>query len=171
MVKHQVTREEVMENLMTDSFFDKKHFGLFLRQSIITTLSWIGVVTPFVWLAIPFLFPNFARKVHFRIYLEGLFTFDFLGIFLIVSFLIIVMLYAALTVVNNRRFKKSLKMEILHNTEEVRTRKALIEEFYTERFGPKNYRESVRYYSVMEQQNLDTGTIQKLFKEQGEEND
>ncbi|NTK89822.1 hypothetical protein HQ677_04525, partial [Enterococcus faecium] len=44
-----------------------------------------------------------------------------------------------------------------------------LEEVYTERSGTKEERETVRFYSVSEEKNLDTTFIADLYKENGVE--
>jgi hypothetical protein len=42
-----------------------------------------------------------------------------------------------------------------------------MENLYTERFGSKETRESLRFYSVPEELNLETDTIRALYKQEG----
>ena len=51
----------------------------------------------------------------------------------------------------------------------MKKRHAFLEEVYTERFGTKEERETVRFYSVSEEKNLDTTFIADLYKENGVE--
>ncbi|WP_181860662.1 hypothetical protein [Enterococcus faecium] len=51
----------------------------------------------------------------------------------------------------------------------VKKDKKYLEKFLTERFGTKEERETVRFYSVSEEKNLDTTFIADLYKENGVE--
>ncbi|XFE28233.1 hypothetical protein Q5Z34_16055 [Listeria innocua] len=64
-----------------------------------------------------------------------------------------------------RKVNKSFEYE----DEELKKRQELLEEMYTERFGTKEERETVRFYSVSEEKNLDTTLIADLYKENGVE--
>ena len=85
-MKQRVTREEVKERLVTDAYFQKGRSALKTRQTILTILAWLMVLVPFVWLAIPLTLPNLADRIAFRTYLEEAVTFDFLALFLGISF-------------------------------------------------------------------------------------
>ncbi|ELB12259.1 hypothetical protein OIM_03932 [Enterococcus faecium EnGen0032] len=56
-----------------------------------------------------------------------------------------------------------------YEDEKLKKRQELLEEVYTERFGTKEERETVRFYSVSEEKNLDTTFIADLYKENGVE--
>lgn len=167
MDKKNITREEVANQLISDPFFEKKHVSMTLRQSFLTALAWLGVFLPFVWLMLPFFLPQTAGQLHFRTYLEGFVTFDFLSLFLLFAFVLITIVFIGLTLWNNYRFNYRLRKEPLHNPEVLAIRKRSLESFYTERFGQKEERESLRFYSVKEEQNLEIDSIQKLFHNEG----
>lgn len=167
MTKKNITREEIADQLISDQFFEKEHLGLTLRQGFVAALAWLGVFLPFLWLMLPFFFPQAAEQLHFRTYLEGFITFDFLSFFLLVAFLCIAVVYIGLTLRNNHRFKHQLCKEPLHDPEMLAIRKRSVEAFYTKRFGSKAERESIRFYSVKEEQNLEIDSIQQLFHDEG----
>lgn len=96
-MKQRVTREEVTERLVTDAYFQKGRSALKTRQTILTILAWLMVLVPFVWLAIPLTLPNLADRIAFRTYLEEAVTFEFLALFLGISFLILILTFALLT--------------------------------------------------------------------------
>lgn len=54
-----------------------------------------------------------------------------------------------------------------YEDEKLKKRQELLEEVYTERFGTKEERETVRFYSVSEEKNLDTTFIQICIKKMG----
>ena len=106
-----------------------------------------------------FLVRFFIRKEN-AVFLNRLFCIDFFS-FLITSFV--------LTRWNNRNLYKKVNKSFEYEDEELEKRQELLEEMYTERFGTKEERETVRFYSVSEEKNLDTTFIADLYKENGVE--
>lgn len=70
---------------------------------------------------------------------------------------------------NNRNLYRKVNKSFEYEDEELKKRQELLEEMYTERFGTKEERETVRFYSVSEEKNLDTTLIADLYKENGVE--
>lgn len=167
MEKKRITRAEVSSLLIKDAFYEKGKPSLKLRQTIIAVLAWLGVLLPFVWLALPFVAKDISTKIHFLVYKEELQTLRFLVIFLTIAFLFIAVLYISLTFWNNHRFKKAICKDVVYDTAKLAARKAVLEEAYTHRFGEADIRHTVRYYSVSEAQNLDKDFVKKLYKDQG----
>lgn len=128
-MKQRVTREEVKERLVTDAYFQKGRSALKTRQTILTILAWLMVLVPFVWLAIPLTLPNLADRIAFRTYLEEAVTFDFLALFLGISFLVLVLTFTLLTLRNNRRFKRLLQKQSMHDEVALEKRKEVLEGF------------------------------------------
>ncbi|MBO0452030.1 cell division protein [Candidatus Enterococcus murrayae] len=166
-MKKQVKREEVSKILISDDYFLTKKLGLKARQTIIAILGWMGFFLPFIWIGLPFVFPTLAKKLSFRTYREELLTLKFLVLFLIASFLLIAILYVGLTFWNNYRFSHLLQKRKLHDEEKLEKRKALLEEVYAKRFGSREYRHTVKFYSVSEEQNFEKGYVKELYKKNG----
>lgn len=166
-MKQRVTREEVKERLVTDAYFKKGRSALKTRQTILTILAWLMVLVPFVWLAIPLTLPNLADRIAFRTYLEEAVTFEFLALFLGISFLILVLTFTLLTLRNNRRFKRLLQKQSMHDEAALEKRKELLEAFYEKRFGTKEERHGAKYYAVAPEQNIGETEIQELFRRNG----
>lgn len=76
-----------------------------------------------------------------------------------------------LTLHNNYRINHHEKVKQLYDDEELQVRKTALNEFYTERFGPKETRHATRYYSVPENKNFDDATIRELYKETEQHDD
>ena len=166
-MKQRVTREEVKERLVTDAYFQKGRSALKTRQTFLTILTWLMVLVPFVWLAIPLTLPNLADRIAFRTYLEEAVTFDFLALFLGISFLVLVLTFTLLTLRNNRRFKRLLQKQSMHDEVALEKRKEVLEGFYEERFGTKEERHAAKYYAVAPEQNIGETEIQELFRRNG----
>ena len=162
-MKKNISREEAKKSLVYDPYFEKGHYGSKIFQTIIALLGWCGVIIPFLWIIFPFVFPNRARFDHIIIYREEKSTLLFLFIFLSI-------LYIILTFLNNYRFKHFLQKEKQYDAERVDVRRKLINQAYDERFGTKDFRHNVCFYSVKEEQNLETDFVKKLYQK-GENND
>ncbi|MGM0126320.1 hypothetical protein IGI37_003749 [Enterococcus sp. AZ194] len=162
--KTVVSRQEVSDLLVEDVYFEKGHLKIKLFQSTMAIIGWLGVILPFIWLLIPVIFPKAAQKTHFFLYKEELTALKFLLIFLSLSFFAISLTYILLTFRNNYRFKHSLQNEKLYDEERLDKQRELLNDVYTERFGTKEFRQSVKFYSVKEEQNFDTSFIKELYK-------
>lgn len=167
MNKKNITREEVANRLVSDNFFEKAHPVVTLRQTLVTLTAWTGVLLPFIWLLLPITAPKFAQRIHFRIYLEEIVTFDFLGLFLALAFLLIAVIFLVMTLWNNYHFKHHLRKTPLYNPDEAAVRKDRLETFYASRFGSKDCREAVRFYSVKEEQNFETNSVKEHYQKRG----
>lgn len=167
MGNKKFTREEVNDLLISDKFFSKGNWWLTVRQSLIIAVSWVGVLLPIVWLFFPFFFPKIAPSLGFLIYKEGLLTFKFVQMFLFISFVLFVLIFIGLTLYNNYRFKHIYRHKVMYNEERLEKRKAALDSFYTERFGEKEFRETVQYYSVSAEKNIETDEIKKLYQDKG----
>jgi hypothetical protein len=68
---------------------------------------------------------------------------------------------------NNRRFKRLLQKQSMHDEVALEKRKEVLEEFYEERFGTKEERHGAKYYAVAPEQNIGEREIQELFRRNG----
>ena len=63
-----------------------------------------------------------------------------------------------------------LQKEKQYDDERLNKRRELLNKAYDERFGSEEFRHKVCFYSVKEEQNLETDFVKKLYQE-GEKND
>lgn len=166
-MKPHITREEASKLLVYDTYFEKGHTRSKIIQTTVALLGWIGVFLPFLWLALPLLFPTYAKQHHFLVYKEEVTTLKSLALFLGSAFLLIAMIFIVLTLWNNHQFKTRLQKETQYDEERLAIRRALLDKAYTQRFGPKEIRREVCYYSVKEEQNLATDFVRNLYKKGG----
>lgn len=94
-------------------------------------------------------------------------TFDFLALFLGISFLVLVLTFTLLTLRNNRRFKRLLQKQSMHDEVALEKRKEVLEGFYEERFGTKEERHAAKYYAVAPEQNIGETEIRDLYRRNG----
>lgn len=162
-----ISREQVIHELVSDDFFSSNKRRIKYRQRILSVLAWIGLAVPFVWLLIPFVWPKLAKLLHFQTKTIEIAELKSFIIFFLIAFIIILVCSIILTMHNNNRQAKVLAQSITHNEHLLEKREQILSEFYTERFGSKEMRENVKFYSVKEKQNLDDDTIKNLYRDGG----
>ena len=164
-MKKYISRKEVAELLVSDGYYAKGHWLLKVWQTFVGIIGWAAVTIPFIWIFSPIFFKGTAQKYSLFSYPEEIETLLFLLVFLIIAFFVILVLYVSLTLWNNYRFKHFLQKKKLYDEERLERRRQLLDEEFTERFGPKEERETICFYSVKEEQNLDNDFVTKLYKE------
>lgn len=167
-MRNKISKEKVNDMLVSDNFFDRGYLILKLRQTLLTLLGWIGVILPFIWLLIPFLYPELAKKIHFLIYSEEIAAFKFLLLFLSIVFLSIIFIFVILTIWNNYNYKNTLEKRKIIDEENLEKNREAVELFYSRRFGNKKFRENVRFYSVPSEKNIEINEINDLYSKGGE---
>ena len=166
-MKPKISRDEVKKMLVSDSYYEKKHYPLKFIQTVIAILGWLCVAAPFIWVLLPFISPENARENHFQVYKEELQTLKFLFIFLSIMFVVIAVIFILLTIWNNYRFKNLLQKSVQYDEDRLNARRQLLKDEYEVRFGPEEFRKEVCYYSIKEEQNLDTDFVRNLYKKGG----
>lgn len=165
----KVTREEVASILMKDKYFSKGNYWLKIWQTLVALFGWMIVVLPFIWVFFPLTRPERAKDFYlYAFLLEKKMLYFFIGFFALIFFSFLIISFV-LTRWNNRNLYRKVNKSFEYEDEELKKRQELLEEMYTERFGTKEERETVRFYSVSEEKNLDTTLIADLYKENGME--
>lgn len=163
-MQKRTTREDVNEILVSDSFFKKDNISLQLRQIFLSLIGWLAVFFPFIWLLFPVLNAKLASQFYLYTYTEVKQTVWFLLLFFSVIFLFIIVISIALTAWNNHRYKTKITKEMLVNEEMLQMNTTTLESFYTERFGKKEYRENICFYTVTAEKNIEIEDINNLYK-------
>lgn len=168
----KVKREEVASILVKDKYFSKGNYWLKIWQTLVALLGWMIVVLPFIWVIwvfFPLTRPERAKDFFLYDFLsEKKMLYFLIGFFVLIFFSFLITSFV-LTRWNNRNLHKKVNESFEYEDEELEKRQELLEEMYTERFGTKEERETVRFYSVSAEQNLDTTFIADLYKENGVE--
>lgn len=162
-----ISRKQVSHELVSDAYFATNNRGTKIKQRFLTSLAWLGLAIPFLWLLIPFVWPKVAQLLHFQSKTVEITELKSLSLFLLIAFGVILVSSIALTIHNNRRQANILAKSITHDEELLHQREKIISDFYTNRFGSKEMRETIKFYSVKEEQNLDDDTIKNLYKDRG----
>jgi len=69
----------------------------------------------------------------------------------------------SMTIIQNRKRDRIVEQWPTFNPINQKERKKTIDDFIDKRFGPKEFRENVRNYTVKPEQNLETHQIQELY--------
>lgn len=162
----QTSTEEVEKPISyTDHYYQKGHWWLKIRQTIVIILLWLCVVIPLYWTLSSTILAQKPHIYHAWRYAEGRDLFYFYDLFFLIAFIILAIIIVGATLHNNHRMKQHVRKEVQYDPEQLRVRKAKLETFYTDRFGQASFRKSVRRYTVNPDQNLETHTIQKLYED------
>ncbi|WP_054670238.1 hypothetical protein [Lentilactobacillus senioris] len=162
-----ISRKQVSHELVSDDFFSLNKRRIKYRQRILSILAWTGLAVPFIWLLIPFLWPKLAKLLHFQAKASEINELKSFSTFFLIAFAVILLGSIILTIHNNNRQAKVLAQSITHDEKLLEKREQILSEFYTERFGSKEMRENVKFYSVKEEQNLDDDTVKDLYRDRG----
>lgn len=163
-MKRNISRESVESIIISDPFFEKGNIKLKVYQSVIAITGWITFFIPFIWLALPFIFPSEMGKFKIYKYFEEIDTFWFLTQFLTIIFVLLSITYVLLTLLNNYKFKNILEKRNQYNENRVLEREIKLNRAYTKRFGDENMRHNIRYYSVPEEKNLSTDFVKDIYE-------
>lgn len=167
-MQNKISKEEVKNMFVSDDFFSRGHLILKLRQSILTLLGWGGVILPFIWLLFPFIYPEKAKEWNFLVYSEEVIAFNFILLFLSIVVLFITVSFLLLTIWNNHRYKNVLQKRKVIDEENIEKNKEAINKFYDRRFGRKDFRENVRFYTIPSEKNIEVNEINDLYIKGGE---
>ncbi|EOA07930.1 hypothetical protein QY883_09620 [Pediococcus acidilactici] len=153
------------QQLYTDPYFEKGHWGLKIRQTLVALLGWIGVIVPVTITATALWAQSDPRISHLWAYPEGIFEIKFLAAVLLFAFAMAGLFAVSMTIIQNRRRDRLAEQWPTFNPINQRKRESRLEKFMTDRFGDEEFRENVKYYEVEPEQNLDTDEIHHLYQE------
>jgi len=164
-LKHDDLKHDRSKDFVQDDFYENGHPWLKLREIVVTFLFWIVLLAPIL-----VLFNSLSADVlwpwmyHWD-WPDGIELARFLVHAILLGFIVVLLASIALLLRNNHYERKVYPNRITYDRPSMERRKAIMEHFYAERFGSPEFRESARYYSVRPEQNIDEGTIDKLFKD------
>lgn len=151
------------QQLYTDKFFESGHWLLKIRQVLIATIGWLAVIIPIVITVLAFWASFDPRVPHLWAYHEGIYEIKFIGIILIFAWVMTLIFAVSMTIIQNRKLDRIVEQWPTFNPINQKERKKTIDDFIDKRFGPKEFRENVRSYTVKPEQNLETHQIQELY--------
>ncbi|AVK63681.1 hypothetical protein C5Z26_05985 [Lactobacillus sp. CBA3606] len=158
--------EAARQQLYTDAYFEKGHWGLKIWQTLVALIGWAAVIIPITITIISFWSTYDRRIPQIWSYQEGIFEIKFIGILLLFSFVLTALFAVSMTIIQNRKRNRVVEQWPTFNPINQNKRKKALAAFMDERFGDAESREKTRYYQVKPEQNLDTNQIQALYDDQ-----
>lgn len=156
-------KQENKQQLYTDEYFEKGHWLLKIRQTLIGLIGWLAVIIPIV-ITVTAFWASFNPKIpHIWSYSEGILEIHFIGVILLFAFAMSGIFSISMTIIQNRKRQRLVQQWPTFNPINQKKRENTIDTFIDKRFGNKEFRENVRTYNVQPEQNLDTDEIQKLY--------
>ncbi|MCH4123545.1 MAG: hypothetical protein LKH74_00145 [Levilactobacillus sp.] len=152
------------QQLYTDAYFEKGHWGLKIWQTLVAIFGWICVVVPVVITVTAFWAVYDPRVPHLWSYSEGIFEIKFIGIILLFSLVMVSLFAVGMTIIQNRKRDRVVEQWPTFNPINQKKRETELEKFMDDRFGDEDFRHNVRTYQVQPEQNLDTDQIQNLYR-------
>jgi len=153
------------QQLYTDSYFDKGHWGLKIWQTLIAILSWLTIIIPIVVTGMSFFAAVTGHGFAFWRYREGIEEVKFIGVLILFLATVALIYSVTMTIIQVRKRERLVEQWPTYNPLNQRVRSQTVEDFMTERFGPAESREHARNYRVEPEQNLETDQIQDLFND------
>jgi uncharacterized membrane protein len=155
--------KEDKQQLYTDKFFESGHWLLKIRQVLIAIIGWLAVIISIVITVLAFWASFDSRVPHLWSYHEGIYEIKFIGVILIFAWVMTLIFAISMTIIQNRKRDRIVEQWPTFNPINQKERKKTIDDFIDKRFGPKEFREHVKNYTVKPEQNLETHQIQKLY--------
>ncbi|WP_167630150.1 hypothetical protein [Listeria valentina] len=160
-------KDKGRSSFVEDRYFEEGNWSLKVWQTFFAIIMWVIVIIPvFITAESTWLSSQRHRFIYWE-YREGKVEVTFLDYTLLICFIGITIFTVIMTIYQNRRFARKVRISPLYNATTNKQKEAIIEQLYTERFGSADYRKSVRFYSVKEKQNLDTYEIYKRYVSEG----
>ncbi|GEO48016.1 hypothetical protein [Companilactobacillus kimchii] len=158
-------KQKNKQQLYTDEYFEKGHWLLKIRQTLMSLIGWLAVIIPIV-ITVTSFWASFNPKVpHIWSYPEGILEIKFIGVILLFAFVMSGIFSISMTIIQNRKRQRLVQQWPTFNPINQKKRENTIDIFIDKRFGNKEFRENVRTYNVQPEQNLDTDEIHKLYDE------
>lgn len=159
-----MAKKNTKQQLYTDEYFEKGHWGLKIWQTLVAIFGWISVIVPVVVTITAFWAAYDPRVPHLWSYQEGIFEIKFIGVLLLFSFVMVSLFAVGMTIIQNRKRDRVVEQWPTFNPINQKKRETELEKFMDDRFGDEDFRHNVRTYQVKPEQNLDTDQIQNLYR-------
>ncbi|ANZ60912.1 hypothetical protein AYR62_11990 [Secundilactobacillus paracollinoides] len=148
--------------MYTDLFFEKGHWGLKIKESLVALFGLISMIVPIVMTGI-ILTHRSIRLFGVTIDLRGgMYTFGFLGIILLFCFAVTAVFAISMVLIQNRKRERLIEQWPTFDPLDERNRETELTKFMTKRFGEEKFRQNVRLYRVQPEQNLDTHELAEM---------
>lgn len=153
-----------VKDFVKDSFFEKGNWGLKIREILLNLVFFAVLLIPIFLLFNSLADGSIWNKVYYWTYQDGFELSDYLESAILLAVVVILVCSLGLLYRNNHREQKVYPKKKTYNEAALATRKKILNEMQTERFGEQEFRETTRYYVVEPEQNLPDHMISDLFK-------
>lgn len=154
-----------MNNFIKDDYFAKGHGVTKIIQTILSLIMWGGLFVPIVITFNSTVFSNLKNLIYRWKYPEGFLMFHYLTYELMLFLLVLCVIGVLLTLRNNHRIKHYYKRKITYNEQLVEKKEKLLQDFYQNNFDGREYRETISYFSVLSEKNIDDNAIADIFNQ------
>ncbi|WP_390404783.1 hypothetical protein [Lacticaseibacillus jixiensis] len=154
------------QQLYTDAYFERGHWWLKIRQTLVALVAWVCVFVPIVITALSYYNIHKGRIHPLWHYAEGLFEIRFIAVLLMFLAAVALIYSVGMTLIQVRKRDRLVEQWPTYDPIDQKVRETELEQFMDERFGPSEFRENCRTYHVKPEQNLDTDEFQRLFEAQ-----
>ncbi|KIO96093.1 hypothetical protein N624_2207 [Levilactobacillus brevis] len=118
------------QQLYTDAYFERGHWGLKVRQTLVALVGWICVIVPIVITIAAFLAVDHPQIPHLWTYREGIFEIKFIGILLLFAFVMVLLFAVGMTIIQNRKRERVVEQWPTYNPINQRKRETELEKLW-----------------------------------------
>lgn len=96
-------KQKNKQQLYTDEYFEKGHWLLKIRQTLMSLIGWLAVIIPIV-ITVTSFWASFNPKIpHIWSYPEGILEIKFIGVILLFAFVMSGIFSISMTIIQNRK--------------------------------------------------------------------
>ncbi len=161
------SRASVAKSFVHDAYFERGHWGLKLRQAVVTTLIGAYLVFPVLVVLNSVGEHEVWSNVYSWTYVDAARLAGFLARATGIIVVVVLAFSIYLLVRNNHREKHVYPKKKVYDEAGLVRRKEILERMYAERFGDDEVRHGSRYYVVAPEQNLPTHFVSGLLEKGG----
>ncbi len=148
-----------------DRYFEKGHWGIKIRQTVIMLLSWVVLFIPIIITSATYL----AYRTHghhghfFWYYAEGFQELNFLVIFLTFALGVTAVFCFTMGYIQIQRSRGLVEKWPMFDMSKNQWERRTAEKFMTNRFGDEAQRQAYRRYTVKPEQNLGKNQLKEII--------
>lgn len=154
-------------DFVQDDFFEKGHWWLKIRQIFLNLIFSLVLILPILILFNSIAEGRIWATIYFWQYADGFQLSNYLKSFILLAFIVILVFSLMFLFRNNYQEKQVYPNRLTYDSGNLETRKQILEQLYSERFGSSDLRHELKYYAVDGEQNFSDTLIEDLFKQEG----
>lgn len=131
-------KQKNKQQLYTDEYFEKGHWLLKIRQTLMSLIGWLAVIIPIV-ITVTSFWASFNPKVpHIWSYPEGILEIKFIGVILLFAFVMSGIFSISMTIIQNRKRQRLVQQWPTFNPINQKKRENTIDIFIDNVLATKN---------------------------------